>query len=150
MMLSVKSHLLVRCDLCAHKRTFWQASVEHLSFYLFMVSCDEFCRVKTQYNSKILGITCEGELSVHVYAQSNLCEKWDITHIIIGHQLNGQQLEPEVNLAKRSNTLKQWPTNCHVIQCCEVCLTKEGKIPNKHTGIIQNTTYFFSSDTILN
>lgn len=72
-MLSVKSHLLVRCDLCAHKRTFWQASVEHLSFYLFMVSCDEFCRVKTQYNSKILGITCEGELSV--YAQSNLCEK---------------------------------------------------------------------------
>lgn len=24
-----------------------------------------------------------------------------------------------------------------------------GKIPNKHTGIIQNTTYFFSSDTIL-
>lgn len=64
-----------------------------------MVSCDEFCRVKTQYNSKILGITCEGELSV--YAQSNLCEKWDITHIIIGHQLNGQQLEPEVNLAKK-------------------------------------------------
>lgn len=50
---------------------------------------------------------------------------------------------------KRSNTLKQWPTNCHVIQCCEVCRTKEGKIPNKHTGIIQNTTYFFSSDTIL-
>lgn len=42
---------------------------------------------------------CEGELSV--YAQSNLCEKWDITHIIIGHQLNGQQLEPEVNLAKK-------------------------------------------------
>lgn len=98
-MLSVKSHLLVRCDLCAHKRTFWQASVEHLSFYLFMVSCDEFCRVKTQYNSKILGITWEGELSV--YAQSNLCEKWDITHIIIGHQLNGQQLEPKVNLAKK-------------------------------------------------
>lgn len=64
-----------------------------------MVSCDEFCRVKTQYNSKILGITCEGELSV--YAQNNLCEKWDITHIIIGHQLNGQQLEPEVNLAKK-------------------------------------------------
>lgn len=29
------------------------------------------------------------------------------------------------------------------------CRTKEGKIPNKHTGIIQNTTYFFSSDTIL-
>lgn len=148
-MLSVKSHLLVRCDLCAHKRTFWQASVEHLSFYLFMVSCDEFCRVKTQYNSKILGITCEGELSV--YAQSNLCEKMRYYPYYYRPPIEWTAIRTWSELGKkRSNTLKQWPTNCHVIQCCEVCLMKEGKIPNKHTGIIQNTTYFFSSDTILN
>lgn len=73
-----------------------------------MVSCDEFCRVKTQYSSKIWASHVkENQVqSNYLYAQSNLCEKWDITHIIIGHQLNGQQLEPEVNLAKKVKDIR--------------------------------------------